>query len=600
MPPPKSPTALQLRNKRVPTEQWETIRPLFTRLYQEEKRPLKEVMEILERDHHFKATVKMFKSRIWKWGLDKKLKSDEVLAILALKRERDRQGKRSVFTIRGNEVDMDNINRYRKRNPQLEARLIAGHSPNLQTSGEVECYSPPPSPSPSLAAPPELGHTQEILILFRDYVDGSLSNGSWTMEYNYSCMSRNASDRSDYLLERVMTSFALVNRCMKRRDKISIGGILSPAFDSLKEIVASESPIFAVRTVCLLWYLDRHHKNDLLRIVTDYLSVLVPIVLGSGHAMTRIWRILGTSRFADYYDLSLCLYTMLADLLEARVGAANELMSILYGDHIDCLFQRKRSSDSMALATRYRNKAEASGEKHPWLVELAITQTAIVCAEKEAEGQLPEAMTCLQDLKSKYTMSEEQEAVVNVQLGNYNFQLDNIPAAIEAYQAATKLAVSVDGEGDERLLLTCLANLESALVKGGRSLKAEQVQHYRLQRIADFANETSELTSQTRGLNAADLQLSIFGGRMDLGYGHNEVPSWLWSDDAGYLENTKPILPTSDLLSNQWFNVPVSSCEWPSSGTDSHSHTDTSTSHYHSVSPLVSAWEDSPQNLCEW
>jgi hypothetical protein len=56
MPPPKSPTTIHLRNKRVPTEQWEAIRPLFTRLYQEEKRPLKEVMEILEREHHFKAT----------------------------------------------------------------------------------------------------------------------------------------------------------------------------------------------------------------------------------------------------------------------------------------------------------------------------------------------------------------------------------------------------------------------------------------------------------------------------------------------------------------------------------------------------------------
>lgn len=42
--------------KRVPAEIWETKRPIITRLYQEEKKSLKEVMEIMQRDYHFAAT----------------------------------------------------------------------------------------------------------------------------------------------------------------------------------------------------------------------------------------------------------------------------------------------------------------------------------------------------------------------------------------------------------------------------------------------------------------------------------------------------------------------------------------------------------------
>lgn len=42
--------------KRIPTDQWEAKRSTITKLYQIEKRPLKEVMEIIERDHGFKAT----------------------------------------------------------------------------------------------------------------------------------------------------------------------------------------------------------------------------------------------------------------------------------------------------------------------------------------------------------------------------------------------------------------------------------------------------------------------------------------------------------------------------------------------------------------
>lgn len=42
--------------KRVPAEIWEKKRPIITRLYQEERKSLKEVMEIMERDYHFVAT----------------------------------------------------------------------------------------------------------------------------------------------------------------------------------------------------------------------------------------------------------------------------------------------------------------------------------------------------------------------------------------------------------------------------------------------------------------------------------------------------------------------------------------------------------------
>lgn len=42
--------------KRIPGDEWETKRPIITKLYQEERKSLKEVMEILERDHGFKAT----------------------------------------------------------------------------------------------------------------------------------------------------------------------------------------------------------------------------------------------------------------------------------------------------------------------------------------------------------------------------------------------------------------------------------------------------------------------------------------------------------------------------------------------------------------
>lgn len=51
--------------KRIPGEIWETKRPIITKLYQEEKKSLKEVMEVLERDHGFKATCVLPISPPW-------------------------------------------------------------------------------------------------------------------------------------------------------------------------------------------------------------------------------------------------------------------------------------------------------------------------------------------------------------------------------------------------------------------------------------------------------------------------------------------------------------------------------------------------------
>ncbi|PNH62225.1 hypothetical protein VD0002_g5778 [Verticillium dahliae] len=197
--------------KRVPMEVWETKRPLITRLYQEEKKSLREVMEIMERDYHFVATVKMYKSRIWKWGLDKKLKGDEVLAILILKRDRDALNRPTEFRIRGQLVDFENIKRYVKRNPALVAKLRAGHKPNGQTAREVTCRTPSPAPNQALNSSSDLYGVEKILGLFRVYVDGSFSSGAWFCEYNVDCGSSLLcnGDRSNELFERVIASFAL-------------------------------------------------------------------------------------------------------------------------------------------------------------------------------------------------------------------------------------------------------------------------------------------------------------------------------------------------------------------------------------------------------
>ncbi|KAK2052735.1 hypothetical protein LY76DRAFT_650348 [Colletotrichum caudatum] len=562
--PEASPRQSAKPSKRLPAEIWETKRPIITRLYQEENKSLKEVMEIMQRKHNFVATVKMYKSRIWKWGLDKKLKGDEVLAIMLLKQDRDALRKPTEFRIRGQLVDLENIGRYLKRNPSVMAKFKAGQMPSVQTTLEVTCRtpSPPPSPPRVLAPTAEMQSTEQVLCLFRDYIDGSFSSGAWWCEFDVDCSNGQLDhgDRSNALFERVIASFALVNRCMMTGDQIDINNVLGPAFESLKEIVAAESPSFVARTVCLLWYLDRHHKHDLLRLVLDYLAGLVPIVLGPHHSLAQIWRRLGSTDFSDYYELSMRLYALLLPDIEERAGPASYLTHLLYSDYLDCIFARKDAEECEAMLRSHLGRAEVSGQTHPWLDDMALSHAGLLAACKENQGRLDEAVEVLTAHMNAYNMTEEQEAAVNLELGVKYYRMTNIPAAIASFKSAARIALTSDA--DERISMTALANLEKLLRQTNKTSKADRVREYRLQRLAAFAEQS---VSISKGLCDNDGDDNS-DGTDDI----ENLPDWLWNcdyseeDSPGWLE-----LPPfgwaekASAASFTWAPSSVLGTEWP-------------------------------------
>ncbi|KAH8165329.1 hypothetical protein CIB48_g2902 [Xylaria polymorpha] len=50
-------------------EDWDAHQATIRRLYLDEKRPLKDVVVIMENDYGFRATAKMYKTRLAKWKM---------------------------------------------------------------------------------------------------------------------------------------------------------------------------------------------------------------------------------------------------------------------------------------------------------------------------------------------------------------------------------------------------------------------------------------------------------------------------------------------------------------------------------------------------
>ncbi|KAK3948107.1 hypothetical protein QBC32DRAFT_382115 [Pseudoneurospora amorphoporcata] len=126
-------------------DEWEDHRGRIQELYQGQNLSLKEVMRIMEERHGFRATQRMYKTRIKAWGLDKNFKESEVVELFRLRRERERLGKPTTYKIRGREIDWDRVNSYVKRKGLDIARLLeADRHKRPAVSREITCRTPSP------------------------------------------------------------------------------------------------------------------------------------------------------------------------------------------------------------------------------------------------------------------------------------------------------------------------------------------------------------------------------------------------------------------------------------------------------------------------
>ncbi|KAJ9605318.1 hypothetical protein H2200_009975 [Cladophialophora chaetospira] len=129
-------------------------------------------------EHGFKATEKMYKSRIKMWRLDKKNKMHEVKEILRQRAKRKSIGKKTGVILRDHLVDLRDIERYAKRKGL--AFYPENHSPDGSSVPDLVIFTPPPTPLP-LECPDSLQNTERFLHSFNTFVKDSLQSGLWTL-----------------------------------------------------------------------------------------------------------------------------------------------------------------------------------------------------------------------------------------------------------------------------------------------------------------------------------------------------------------------------------------------------------------------------------
>ncbi|KAK1978880.1 hypothetical protein LZ30DRAFT_199071 [Colletotrichum cereale] len=156
----KPATGSRPSREQVPAEAWESFKLTIRHLYLEERRPLKEVMQIMNDQYGFQATPKMYKTRFSQWGFVKNNTEDEVKRLLSMKFQRDAEGKVSEFVRNGRVV---NLGTYLKRKGVTEYDLVDFETP-AQLPSYVRCRTPTPPPAPGYLRSPDLIRAQETIV----------------------------------------------------------------------------------------------------------------------------------------------------------------------------------------------------------------------------------------------------------------------------------------------------------------------------------------------------------------------------------------------------------------------------------------------------
>ena len=224
----------------------------------------------------------MYKDRINKWKIDKKIKGDEMKAIIRKQAQRSRAGKKSLFFLRNSQVPEHKVNRYRKAMKLLseEQALML----RAETPPGLVCHTPPASP---LTTPPVLEIPERIARLVQDYIDGSFDSGTWFIsESGDSATTKGLRNFIYTFYEQVkMAAFHF-----RRGQTRYAWRILKIAMASIEHIVSEEHPT-TLDTLAFLLLKTMHAPNasGVASFLLKQFSAMSAVILPKQHPFNQVF-----------------------------------------------------------------------------------------------------------------------------------------------------------------------------------------------------------------------------------------------------------------------------------------------------------------------
>lgn len=467
-------------------QHWARHQAFIKQLYLYEKKPLAEVMRIMEIQHDFRATsvlhavllvpqsltsrrIKMYKMHIKQWGLDKKNKEPEIRAIVRKKNQRADQGKDSIIRVRGQIRSFAEVVRYCHRKGVSIEDIIARQTAS-PTPEAVECFTPVPSP---ILTPEVLAIPERILRCIRDYFKGSFESGIWVKtEPLFPCYSITEGENRSNYIEDICYQCHLACALFSRNLFKEAGQTLIAATAKIKKILSAAHPDTLADLLWLISYVRGQKRHEVALIVLRQFSAFGEVLLCSEHPLSRICEWFQTASLSDFDDIAVRCHESMENQFESFVGPMH--LSTLLARYTLLLCSERNASISNF--SKFLGDCEETLGPHDtrsvrvrlWLANAYFAENYLVEAWKLSEESIA---------YSQYTQSTAQRYYYQSEglywLARCQYALGEVDLGMANLHKAFELVKSTQGPQDRRASSWLLLLEDWYLEQGDWSSAAE-------------------------------------------------------------------------------------------------------------------------------
>lgn len=352
------------------------------------------------------SRIKMYKSRITAWGLDKKMKGNEVRAVVRMRRKRLAAGKASTFRVRGQVLDFDKVKSHLKRKG-----LALDDVPSESNSPvpSLECYTPEPQaqepscsatgnaltawngrhvfriPSPRLISSPDsLRIPEQLSRDIHTYFTESFASSRWVYQGGRGYLVDVT--RSTPLQEKLcsaphwsqtMLRAALLFNTGGAANVVKAGQHLQQAFIQVEDVIKAEEPSLMYHLLLLLDDFEANfEKPEIVMVLLKHIHSLASVFWGMKHPIVSASRQLS---FLDTWtNISELVWNVVIDTCGKFLGRDHALTRVLQLSAFTRFSNRGNWSLAETQLRAFLFKLRHPSDPHPYLYFQAQYQLAWV------------------------------------------------------------------------------------------------------------------------------------------------------------------------------------------------------------------------------
>ena len=417
-------------------------------------------------------SVKMYKSHIAKWGLDKKNKEPEMRAIVRKNKQRAEQGKRSDFLVRKRQLNFAEVVRYWQRKgvtiDEVIAQSIASPTPEA-----VECFTPPVSPP--MTPPEDLATPEYMLRTIRGYIAASFESGTWVKtDPRSTCYSIKDGGRNEYSVD-FSTLCQLAAQLFSRQNFDEAEKTLSAASAMSRRLLITEQPGILREFFRRIGPMQHKHNHEIALRILRQLSTISKEMLGASHPLCLFSTWLAAMPWSQIKDIICKCFDVMIDGFESLVGP-------MHVSTLHCRLDLNEMDNNLAMLRRLLNKCESALGSYD---ERTLDVRVQLMTRTFNEGHYAEAKRMGEDLLASVQGNPEIEergwfgAMSHQDIAFCQYALGEPHSAIQNLEAALHIRMRQYGTQDG-MVRTWLLTLEEWYIEQGQLNEATAARDWRI------------------------------------------------------------------------------------------------------------------------